>query len=134
MRKVLVVMFVSVVALTACSKSDENNTESNTLRGKVIGKWFIDKERKSNSYQYNNNGTAEYINYYQGKKEVYSGIWKLTQEDVLLEYYPEEGESIPQNWEKEPDIAHKVIAVDAETMQLQSIDRPKDINTYYRSK
>ncbi|MDM1405757.1 hypothetical protein HX039_16890 [Myroides marinus] len=121
MKKVLAFMLMSLSMIaTGCSSSDDNNSSNDgSLRSKIVGKWYVSKDAGSNSYEYKGNGTAEYINYYQGNKEVYQGKWKLLKDNVLIEAYAEPGEKLDKDWETYPDMSNTVILVNDKELHLQ---------------
>lgn len=133
MKKIFLFLAVSALTLTAACSSDDNSSSSNS-NSKVVGKWHIDKELKDNSYTFNSNGTAVYVNYYQGKADVYKGAWKIIEGDILIQAYAEENEPLDKNWEKEPDMKDKIILVDDKELYLQELNSSGYKTVYYRGK
>jgi hypothetical protein len=133
--KKIKLFLVALIAITAasCSKSDDStNSSLSPTEQKLIGKWNVTSSLKGNTYSYNTNKTAVYVNTYNGVATTYNGAWAIIDGNVLIEYYPDQGEAWNKNWQQSPTLKNKIEFVNDKTVKLTDFYNSSQINTLYK--
>ncbi|SEF77278.1 hypothetical protein [Flavobacterium urumqiense] len=133
--KLFLVAIITMILITAtsCSKSDESTNSSLTpTEQKLIGKWNTSSNLKGNTYSYNSDKTAAYINTYNGVATTYNGAWTIIDGDVLIEYYPDKGEAWNNNWQQSPTLKNKIEFINDKTVRQTDFYNSSQINIHYK--
>lgn len=124
---------------TNCSNSNDDNSNSTSLtqtEQKLIGKWNTSQNLTGNTYQYKTDKTAIYTNTWtngtQTEVTVYNGAWAIINGNVLIEYYPDTGETWNNNWQQNPTLKNKLEFVNDNTLKLTDYYNSTHINTHYK--
>lgn len=121
--------------LSSCSKNDDDNSSSQTLSEtelKVVGKWNTSQNLTGNTYTYKSDKTAVYVNTYQGVATTYNGAWALINGNVLIEYFPDQGEAWDNNWQQNPTLKNKIEFVTDTKIKLTDFYDSTHINYHYK--
>jgi hypothetical protein len=133
--KLFLVAIITTILITAtsCSKSDEStNSSLSPTEQKLIGKWNTSSNLKGNTYSYNSDKTAMYVNTYNGVATTYNGAWTIIAGDVLIEYYPDKGEAWNNNWQKSPTLKNKIEFINDKTVKQTDFYNSSQINIHYK--
>ncbi|CAM3572789.1 hypothetical protein [Zobellia roscoffensis] len=127
-------LFTAVLSLVGCSKDEDNENLSNLseTEQRLIGTWNTNKDFTGNTYSYNEDGTAVYINDYGGDITIYDGFWDVTDGDVLIEFYPDADETT-ENWQENPTLKNKIEFLDDDyTLKETDFHDDSRVNAMYR--
>ena len=101
--KQIFLTLIAVLSLAACSKEETPSELSETAQ-RLVGTWNTSEDLTGNSYTYNEDGTARYVNDLAG---TFEGVWEIIDGNVLIEFYPDTDESY-DNWQENPDLKHSI--------------------------
>lgn len=101
--KQIFLTLIAILSLVACSKEETASSLSETSQT-LVGTWNTSEDLTGNSYTYNEDGTARYINDLAG---TFEGVWEIIDGNVLIEFYPDSDESY-DNWQDNPDLRNRV--------------------------
>ena len=134
MKKIKLFLVALIAIITAsCSKSDDSaNSSLSPIEQKLIGKWNVNSNLKGNSYSYNSNKKAVYVNTYNGVATTYNGAWEIIDGNVLIEYYPDQGEAWNNNWQQSPTLKNKIEFINDKTVKLTDFYYSSQVNTHYK--
>jgi hypothetical protein len=135
MKTIRLLMFVIISSIfQSCSNNDGEITDSSLsqIEQKLIGKWNTSSNLKGNTYSYKSDKTATYVNTYYGETTTYIGAWAIIDGDILIEYYPDEGEVWDKNWKQNPTLKNKIEFVDNKTVKLTDFYSSSNVNIHYK--
>ena len=62
----------------------------------------------------------------------YNGAWAIINGNVLIEYFPDQGEVWNNNWQQDPTLTNKIEFVTATKMKLTDYYDSTHINIHYK--
>ena len=101
--KQIFLALIAILLLVACSKEETASDLSETAQ-RLVGTWNTSEDLTGNSYTYNEDGTARYVNDLAG---TFEGEWEIVDGNVLIEFYPDSDESY-DNWQDNPDLKNSI--------------------------
>ena len=134
MKKLIYSILLLMISTTISCSSDDNsytNNSSNT-NDLLVGTWNVSPDLTGNTYTYNSDGTATYINTLDNETWTYEGAWKVIEDNVLIEYYPDEDEDWNEDWEEQPTLKHYFKLLNDCTMELTNYHSMENISMHYK--
>ena len=126
--KQIFLTLIAVLSLAACSKEETPSELSETAQ-RLVGTWNTREDLKGNSYTYNEDGTARYVNDLAG---TFEGVWEIIDGNMLIEFYPDPDESY-DNWQDNPDLKHSIEFTDGGyTLETTDFNDNSSVTLKYR--
>ncbi|MDT0294086.1 hypothetical protein ACFQ3R_06110 [Mesonia ostreae] len=118
------ILLLSIGLTLSCSSEDDEvaNLDGNNTNSAIIGIWDESPNLDGNTYTYKSDGTAIYVNTRDDENGsqtwTYEGAWKVIDDNVLIEYYPDSDEEWDNNWENNPTLKHYFKLLNDCTLEL----------------
>ncbi|WP_321826282.1 putative periplasmic lipoprotein [Maribacter dokdonensis] len=126
------IVLIAVLAFVGCSKDDNSDEGLTSLQRQLIGVWNTSQDLTGNTYTYNEDGTAVYVNDYGGDIDVYQGYWDIVEGNVLIEFYPDPYETV-EGWQENPTLKNTIELLDEDyTLMQTDYHEATRINYLYR--
>lgn len=133
MKRISYLLLVAITLVTlSCSSDDDSNTNSENIDNSLVGTWNVAPSLTGNTYTYNSDGSAIYMNSNGSQTWTYQGAWEIIEDNVLIEYYPDEDEEWNENWSEQPTLKRYYELLNDCTLELTNYHSPEDINLHYK--
>lgn len=132
MKNTLFLLLLFCGLIISCSNEDDSS-DLNTLDSNLVGSWNTSEDLTGNTYTYNTDGTAQYVNYASSTEtDVYNGTWAIIEENVLVSYYPDSDEEWDDDWKDHPTMKYYFEFLNDCTLQLTDYNNASDIIIHYK--
>src|SRR5690606_36346756 len=131
MKKPIILLFLQLFILVSCSDQSDDTSDLKIIDSKVVGSWNTSEDLTGNTYTYNADGTAVYINHYGSITDIYNGYWDI-KDNVLVSYFLDPDEVYDENWKDHPTMKHYIKFLNDCTLQLTNYNNESEVRIHYR--